>query len=330
MKINPVYVAMVIGLVVLVPLAREIQQRGTEFYGIAEDQDVDISLEHPAILRQLLVKEGEEIEKGQVLAVLQRTELPFQRASLEQEKIRLQAERQSQILERRATERELRQDKALALFEIDNEIEQLQAELALKSKLVTDLQSVPTPQADQSLEPTIAALKAERNEIVKPYDVQLRTLANDAQDLLKSIDARLAGLELEQEELNRQQAALELKAPCAGVIGRIHFVPGEQIATRDPILNIYLEHPSQITTYIPEGQLTSIKLGDSLRVRTLNDDEYLLTAVVAGLGTKIRELPVRMRRDPTVQAWGREIRLQIPPNNTLMQGERVLVVQENK
>jgi multidrug resistance efflux pump len=328
MKINPVYLAMVIGLVVLVPLAREIQQRATEFYGIAEDQDVDISLEYPALLRQLLIKEGEEVEAAQVLAILQRTELPFQRASLEQEKIRLQADRQSQILERKATERELQQEKELALFEIDNRILQLEAEQALKSKLATDLQSIPTPQADKTLEPELVALRAERTEITKPYDVQLNTLSNDAQALLKSIDARLTGVDLELEELSRQQAELELKAPRSGVVGRIHFVPGEQVAARDPILNIYIEHPSQITTYIPEGQLTSIELGDSLRIRTLNADEYLLTAVVAGLGTKIRELPVRMRRDPTVQAWGRELRLQIPLNNTLMQGERVLVVQE--
>ena len=329
MKINPVYLAMLIGLVVLVPLAREIQQRPTEFYGIAEDQDVDISLEYAALLTQLLVKEGEEVTAGQVLAVLERTQLPFNQASLEQEKKRLQADRQAQILERRATEKNLRQERELALFDIDNKIRQLEAELARNRSLAAGLQSIPAPNSDGNSAPELAALKAKREEITKPYDLQLKILQSDAQALLKSIDARLGGADLESEELTRQQAELELKAPSSGVIGRINFVPGEQIATRESILNIYLEHPSQITTYIPEGQLTSIAFGDSLRVRSLQQSEYELTAVVTGLGTKIRELPVRMRRDPTVQAWGREIRLHIPPKNTLMQGERVLVAQQD-
>ena len=82
-----------------------------------------------------------------------------------------------------------------------------------------------------------------------------------------------------------------------------------------------------MTTYIPEGQLTNLALGDSLIVRSVQDQEYLISGHIIGLGNKIRELPIRMRRDPVVQAWGREVLLKIPEDNLLMQGERVLIEQ---
>ena len=82
-----------------------------------------------------------------------------------------------------------------------------------------------------------------------------------------------------------------------------------------------------MTTYIPEGQLTSLELGDTLIVRSVQDQEYVISGQIIGLGNKIRELPIRMRRDPTVQAWGREVLLKIPVDNLLMQGERVLIEQ---
>lgn len=329
MKINPVYVTMVLGFLVLIPVARHYQQRPTEFYGIAEDPDIDLSIEHAAFLRQVLVTEGEAVGAGQSLAILERTNLPYLKASLEQERKRLEAEAQALRQDDRSKRERLEQDRALALFKVDNEIAQLEAEQARNQDLLNEIQNIPLTETTTT-DPEVTALQAERQEVTKPYDVQLEQLQKDQQAQLAVIRARLDKIAVELEELQRQGNALTLRAPVRGIIGRIHFVPGEQLRPGEIMLNIYLEHPTQVTTYIPEGLLTDLNLGDVLQVQSIQESDYMIDGTVTSLGNKIRELPVRMRRDPTVQAWGREVRLQIPSANKLMQGERVLVVQSEE
>ena len=61
MKINPVYIVMVLGLLILVPFTRHLQQRPTSFYGIAENQDLDLSLEYPVLVQEIHIKEGQRV-----------------------------------------------------------------------------------------------------------------------------------------------------------------------------------------------------------------------------------------------------------------------------
>lgn len=326
MKINLVYVLMLIGLLVLVPLAREIQQRPTAFYGIAENQDVDLSLEHPVLVKRILVKEGEAVKEGQLLMELERTNVPFLRASLQQEQRQLEAEKEEVLTKNRSRRQELEQDKIAAAFELENKLVVLRAEQAQNEQLVQGLESVKTQVAVPD-NPVITALEAEQATVAKPYEQQIDNLQKEIQAELKSLNVRLEQVDIELKELAREEDALLLKAPVGGVIGRVNFVPGEQAGTRETLLNIYREHPDQVTTYIPEGQLSSLALGDSLIVRSVQESEYFIIGRIIGLGNKIRELPVRMRRDPTVQAWGREVLLRIPVSNDLMQGERVLIEQ---
>lgn len=328
MKINPVYVLMLIGLLVLVPIARKIQQRPTAFYGIAENQDIDLSLEYAVMVKRILVKEGEAVEAGQLLMVLERTNIPFLRASLIQEKKQLNAERDEILIKSRNRRQELDQAQTTAVFELENQLAQLTAEQAQNDRLVQGLESINTNSSSTTSEtPEIVALRAEQATVTQPYILQKGNLQKETQAELNSLTAQLEKIDLELAELEREFQTLELKSPIDGVIGKVNFVPGEQPSSRETLLNIYRLHPDQVTTYIPEGQLTSLELGDTLIVRSVQDQEYVISGQIIGLGNKIRELPIRMRRDPTVQAWGREVLLQIPADNLLMQGERVLIEQ---
>lgn len=327
MKINPVYIVMVLGLLILVPFTRQLQKRPTSFYGIAENQDVDLSLEYPVRVKEIRIREGQSVETGQVLAILELTNVPFRRATLEQDRQRLLAEK-NELLTRRSTGmKELEQAQEDAYFQIDNKLAELSGELQRNETLLDGLSSVDAPEAAPTSSPEISALQAERGTIGKTFELQRQNLGREVIAELQSLEARLQQIELDRSELDRQTAELELKAPLGGIVGTVNFVPGEQVNALETILNIYRLHPNQVITYIPEGQLTDLAMGDSLRISSLQNPDYYISGTIVGLGNKIRELPVRMRRDPAVQAWGREVLLQIVPHNDLMQGERVLVEQ---
>lgn len=327
MKINPVYVVMVLGLLILVPFTRQLQQHPTSFYGIAENQDLDLSLSHPAYVRSISVKDGEKVEAGQILAVLERKDLPFQAASLGQDREQLLAKRK-ELLARQATKsREIEAEKATALFQIENKINTLRAEQSRNSALLEDLSSTAGIESTSSSSPEIEALEAERATLDARYEVQQQNLRREIQAELQLLEPQLQQVDIDSLEIGRQSNELALRAPVSGVIGTVNFIPGEQVGSRESIISMYQLHPNQVTTYIPEGQLTDLPLGATLQVSSLQIPEYQIEGTIISLGNKIRELPVRMRRDPTVQAWGREVLLEIESENQLIQGERVLVEQ---
>lgn len=327
MRINPVYVIMVIGLLVIVPFAKKLQEKPTEFYGIAQDPDIDVAVDYAGLLQSFAVQEGATVKAGQVLAVIERDDLPYAQASLGTERQRLEAERSEQVTERRAQVQELQQKRELALFEVDNKIKEVEAEQLRQRQLTEKLLSTTAPTEDQ-FTPQLNALRAERTEVTKLYDLQIQTLQKNTQTSVAALNARLSQVGVENTELDRQRAAQSVKSPADGVIGSLHVVPGEQVSARQSLLSIYQAQPREVTTYLPESQRVDIQVGDTLIVRSIQKKDYQVTGIVAGLGSKIRELPLRMRRDPTVQAWGREVRVQLPLPNELLQGERVLVVKE--
>ncbi|MBK9015177.1 MAG: hypothetical protein IPM82_14525 [Saprospiraceae bacterium] len=118
--------------------------------------------------------------------------------------------------------------------------------------------------------------------------------------------------------------------PQAGIVGQLDFLPGEKLTAYTVIMKIYGTHPDVVTTYIGDGRLAEIKLSDTLTVSSINQPEYQVSGVVLGLGTRIKELPERLRRIPELKAWGREVQLQIPLDNTFLQGEKVKVTMMRK
>ncbi len=318
---------MVLGLLIVVPFTRQLQQRPTSFYGIAENQDLDLSLEHPVLVQNIAVKEGQAVEVGQLLAVLERKEIPFQEASLEQDRKQFLA-RKDELLARQTSKRkELEEEKAETLFQIENELKLLRTEQARNTTLLQDLKSTEGLTPAAVVNPEIEALEAERATLDDKYQILQQNLNREVQAELQLLATQLQQVTIDRQEIDRQSAELELRAPVSGVIGKVNFIAGEQVGSRETILNIYQRHPNQVTTYIPEGQLTDLPLGARLTISSLQTPDYQLQGTIISLGNKIRELPVRMRRDPAVQAWGREVLLEIIADNQLIQGERVLVEQ---
>ena len=53
--------------------------------------------------------------------------------------------------------------------------------------------------------------------------------------------------------------------------------------------------------------------------------EYSCRGIVTGLGSRVVETPVRLRKIPEVSTYGREILVSIPPDNSFIQKEKVVI-----
>lgn len=77
--------------------------------------------------------------------------------------------------------------------------------------------------------------------------------------------------------------------------------------------------------YVHERVRTDLALGDSIEVLALGMRPAKVRGAVAGLGSRIVELPARMWKAPNVPLWGREVIVRIDTTNPLLQGEMVSV-----
>jgi hypothetical protein len=46
---------------------------------------------------------------------------------------------------------------------------------------------------------------------------------------------------------------------------------------------------------------------------------------VVGVGARIVEYPLRLRKRPDIQMWGREVQILIPPENRFLLGEKLVI-----
>jgi multidrug resistance efflux pump len=330
---NFIYLVFLVGIVFFIPMTRNIVSHPEEFYGIAENQVRAINLQYPVEIKEIKVALGEKIDSGQLLARLYRTDLPIKINDINYEIQELQVKRWMDIEQQQAEASKLEAKRAALVVTYDQKIAQLETEFAAQNKVLSSIKNIELETSKPGDLPDIRtqrilSLKKEKELEVKQLDVELAQIKAQIQLAQAPIDLRIKKLESELELIKKQEAELELYAPQSGIVGQSDFMPGEKLEAYTVIMRIYGTHPDVVTTYIGDGRLAEIKLGDLLMVSSINNPEYQVQGRVVGLGTRIRELPERLRRMPDLKAWGREVQLQIPLDNTFLQGEKVKVAMK--
>ena len=106
----------------------------------------------------------------------------------------------------------------------------------------------------------------------------------------------------------------------------MHCKEAENISSFKTLISFYEPNPSQVKGYLHEEMIVEVNVNDSLLVRSLNQEENKYFGVVKGLGSRIVEIPERMRRIPEIKTYGREVLIEIPLDNKLLQKEKVCLL----
>jgi multidrug resistance efflux pump len=332
-RFNLIYLVFLLGVAFFVPITKRIMSRPEEFYGIAENQVRSINLQYPVEVKEISVALGEKVDSGQLLARLYRTDLPIKLNDINYEIRELQVKRLLDTEHLQSEVRKLEAERAAKQVAYDQKISQLETDYAAQAKVLSQIKSLDLGSSKGSTAPDphatrIESLKKEKALEIKQLDVDLAELRKQMDATQAPIDLRIKKLEGELELVRRQEADLEIYAPQSGIVGQLDYLPGDKLEAYSVIMRIYGTHSDLVTTYIGDGRLAEIKLGDVLTVSSINQPEYTVQGKVIGLGTRIRELPERLRRIPELKAWGREVQLQIPIDNSFLQGEKVKVAMK--
>jgi HlyD family secretion protein len=268
--------------------------------GIVTTNDVVASSQIQGRLAKVLVKEGDVVTAGQLLAVIEPEEL---RAD---ESYYLHAERgtASQVAEAEAA---LKFQEAQTVEQIKQAEASLAAAQAQEAEAKADLdldrlnyertkglfdQKI---DSQQTLDQTRSAYEAQRahvESLQKQVEVQRQAVA-----LARSNDVQTAVRRSQLQSMKRQQAAAgaqtskaqvrldytEIHAPIPGVISVLAARQGEVVNIGQPIVSIINPDDLWVRADMPETYVDRVRLGDSLQVRFPDGSEHKGTVFYRGV-----------------------------------------------
>ena len=114
-------------------------------------------------------------------------------------------------------------------------------------------------------------------------------------------------------------------APADGLIGNVHCKEGEKITSIRALISFYEESPNLVVGYIHEELILKINIDDSIVIYSSSRPDIQNKGVVKTLGSRIVEIPPRLRKIKELKTFGREIIIEIPPDNPFLQKEKVIL-----
>jgi HlyD family secretion protein len=229
-------------------------------YGNIDIRQVELAFNGSQRIADLLVEEGDRVEKGQLLGVLEteRLEAAVARA-------RARAESQAQVVARleagtrQAEIRRLRANARAAEVEAANARRTYARLQPLAAQNLESRQS--TDDARSAAEAAAARLRGAQEELALAIEGPRQEDIAAARSTLDAYEAELA---LAQRDL----ADAHLYAPEAGVIRNRIMEPGDMAFPQRPVYTVALTEPLWVRAYVAEPDLGKIRLGMRAEVRT--------------------------------------------------------------
>ncbi len=317
-----------VALVAVVAMTLTYQGETNRFFGIAESRSQLVSFQHPVELKKLHVVPGQDVEKGDLVAELMRPDLLTQIAMIEHQIEEFSAERSASNENLKSELESLKAQEAAAVVEIDYEIRELESQHELNRKLLSEelyLKSKGNSESPLSLK--IAGLKEKREHVLRSIKVKADNL-RDQLEWRNPVEAKIEKLRAERDALNEKKSGLFVHALFAGTVGAVYFREGEEVAPFKPVITLHGRTPSHIAGYIHEDVLNNVTVGQQVWVTPVSGRYEPVAGFVKSVGSRIIEYPDRLKRHQAISAWGREVRVSIGQNSTLLLGEKVMVSEQ--
>lgn len=303
---------------------------GVNFKGIAEQREVIVNWDSPVEIKRIHVLEGQSIDVGELLVELDSQDLRMQINQITHQLDQLKAQKGVDRTKIQSEISQLEAKKNTIITEILNKIRQLENQYDINQSLTAGLKSIEksdtqsgeiNPANPISLQ--IESLQQELTVVITPITIQIEHLNNMLTTADNPLAAEIDRLTKELALLKQQRNQLNIYAPLSGIIGSISYKPGEKVSPFAPILSLHTQNPSLIKGYIYETAHTLLSVGTEVDVASMTNRRNNVKGEVIGLGTRIVECPMRLRKYQEVLTWGREVTIKIPKENSFLLGEKV-------
>jgi len=297
------------------------------FYGFADNEETEINFNHSVAVDKIYVSPGQAVKKDMPLLEVSRiksneklVDQPYKIQELKAKEAHWKAEKEGQVVLIEA-------QKQKKIANLEEQIIQLQKEQAFQNSLYQDLKSIDTAQKNTStFADKISVLEREKNRVIGNYDLEIQQMQQQISIGSNPYRVAIQRLEAEQSfEQENKNIQISIKAPSDGLMGNIYAKEGEHVPAYKTLASLYEPNPSLVKGYVQEDLILHVALQDSFLIRSTKQEGISCYGIVTGLGSRIVEIPERLRKVANLKTYGREILIQIPKQNNFLQKEKVIL-----
>ena len=302
------------------------KSEGAFFYGFAENKETELNLDIDCLIAKVHVRPGEEVKKGQLLLEASQAKYDIKLNELEYD---LKEQQVSTEIEKTKLINNISQleiKKQTDITELDAEIRSLKAKIELNEKLFDQISSIQVPEnstINKSARFELSELENKRTEIIAPINQQIDILKSQLKKAGQPQGLQRQRIKKEKELVGIEKEKLQIFAPSDGLIGNVHCIDGEHVSSFNTLISFYERNPTLVKGFVHEKLILEVKNGADLEVSSSQHPNHEVSGKVIGLGTRIVEIPERLRKIPEYKTYGREVLIKIPANNPFLQKEKV-------
>lgn len=330
-KLIPIVLLWVLALVGVVMINVSFFSYSTVFQGVAESNEFEINYSSSVEIRSIHIVPGQEVEQGDLLMAVESPDLDAKIEEVASQLAEIKARVNVSIQQTVGQIEEIEHVMATKMLDINSQIAQYEAQLQLNRDLTKGLKSIAKSSNDYEEQNPIKAKIEALKEELKIYELNAVARISQLNSTISSnqnpYEVQVSNLVNELRLLNAEKQELICYSPASGIIGDINFKQGGKVSPFAPIFAIYSKSPSYIQGYIHENTVEDVAVGDSLIVSN-KQKSISMKGMVIGVSSRVVEFPIRLRKNPEIAIWGREVQISIPIVNDLLLGEKVTVKLE--
>lgn len=295
--------------------SREPATQDLTLYGNVDVRQVSLAFNGSERVAEMRVSEGDRVQAGQVLAVLDTTTLKLRIAQAQaQAAVQAQALLRLKSGNRPEEVAQARANVAAAQADADNAVrqfERLQAISQGTSGRAVSQQELDAGRAGQE----VAQAQLERAR--KSLDL---AVAGPRVEDIDQAEAQLKAAQAELALMQHQLSEAELKAPVAAVVRSRLLEPGDMASPQRPAYTLAITNPKWVRAYITEMDLGHVKPGQSATVVT-DSDPQPLPGQVGFISSTAEFTPKTVQTEELRTSLVYEIRINVDdPDNRLRLG----------
>ncbi|MFJ1519523.1 HlyD family efflux transporter periplasmic adaptor subunit [Acinetobacter sp. ABJ_C1_1] len=290
-------------------------------YGNVDIRQVSLAFEQAGRIEKLLVQEGDKVQAGQVLAILNTNALHIQ---AKQAQAQLKAQQEAIVKQDvGARPEEITQAKAQlasAQAELDKTNKNLQRLQTLVSS--TDGRAISQQELDYSKSNKDSAEAAVRERQANLELIIKGARQEDREATKAQYEVTKANLDL----INYNLTQAKLKSPVNAVVrARLQEV-GDMTTAQKAVYTLALTDPKWIRVYVNEQDLSSIKMGGTAQVIRDSDPNQPINGKIGYISSVAEFTPKTVQTEEIRTTLVYEIRVYVnDPNDQLKMGQPVTV-----
>ncbi|MDF9799305.1 multidrug resistance efflux pump [Catalinimonas alkaloidigena] len=297
---------------------------GEASIGIAQTSEYKVNTEKSALVKSVNIVPGMQVKKGDLLVELSSDALEVDIAKLTNRIAVYKSERDEKAKLANAEISYLKAQKGIEIEELDAEIMELESEIRMNEALTKAFTSDKKTSENSPISIKVRSLRQQKQKHLEAMNIKVEDVLQESTTEQHLVENQISLLESELKLLEAEKSKLNKYATASGVVKNVYVKPGEQVDSFTPLLEINPLHPTTVVAYLVGKKPTELGVGKIVSVSSYDQQRNSVEGKVIGYGS-VSELPEILQKSTATKAFGQQVFIEIPVENTFFNGEKVLI-----